>query len=214
MKTFLAAVLCAAALTAQAGDLKKFRNWDDSPQGYFMTADERTAWKAVRSDAEAETFVAEFLAKRGGDAFAAEVAKRAEMADKYLSIGKVKGSTMLRGKVIILLGPPASMNVSNATVKSGGSNGLGADAYQNVGSSGMQSMSDSDPGGIGRGGSSRSLKLYNFTYSGKAVAPLAVKEYTIDVEVDAGNGKDRLQSGKKMNELQQLFDAAAAASIK
>ena len=106
MRPYAIALLAVAitAASAFASDLVKFKDWDESPQGYFMTSAEREQWKTVSTDAQAETFVAEFLAKRDPK-FAAEVATRAQNADKYLSIGKTKGSRTLRGKVVILHQP-------------------------------------------------------------------------------------------------------------
>jgi GWxTD domain-containing protein len=217
MKTFFTALaLFSVVLTAQAGDLSKYRNWDNSPQGYFMTAAERAEWKSIQSDEAAGEFVNKFIARRGGDAFVAEVAKRADMADKYLSFGKNKGSAALRGKLVILFGPPSNIAVSMAATKGGGSNGLDSSVMNNVGSSGGGIAGDggSDPNAIGRGGSSHVLKIYTFTFSGKTTASLGQNEYVSVVEVDTGNGKDRLKDGRKQDELQGLFEKAAAASIK
>jgi hypothetical protein len=217
MKTFVAALaLCAVALSVQAGELVKYKNWDESPQGYFMTAGERAEWKSVQSDAAAEEFVKNFVARRGGDAWVAEVAKRAEMADKYLSFGKNKGSASLRGKLVILLGAPANIGVTTEEKKSGGSNGLDSSVMNNVGSSGGGTAGDggSDPNAIGRGGSSNVKKIYTFTFSGKTTPAIGKDEYVAVVEVDAGNGKDRLREGRKQSELQQIFEKVAAASIK
>lgn len=88
------------------------RDWYMSPQSYFMTKVERQQWAAIRTDEEAQRFVAQFLAKRGPD-FAAEVASRAEHADQYLSLGKTPGSKTLRGKLVILFGPPSDLKVGN-----------------------------------------------------------------------------------------------------
>ncbi|MGH9419900.1 MAG: GWxTD domain-containing protein [Thermoanaerobaculia bacterium] len=85
-------------------------DWIHSPQSYFMTKAERQAWTAVRSDDDAQRFIDQFLARRGPD-FAAEVASRAEHADKYLTLGKTPGSRTLRGKLVILFGPPSNLYV-------------------------------------------------------------------------------------------------------
>jgi hypothetical protein len=217
MKTFITALaLFSVVLTAQAGDLSKYKNWDNSPQGYFMTASERAEWKSIQSDDAAGEFVNKFIARRGGDAFVAEVAKRADMADKYLSFGKNKGSASLRGKLVILFGAPSNIAVAMAASKGGGSNGIDSSAMNNVGSSGGGIAGDggSDPNAVGRGGSSRVTKIYTFTFSGKTTPALGQNEYVSVVEVDTGNGKDRLKDGRKQDELQGLFEKAAAASIK
>src|SRR5436309_1262717 len=96
-------VLFAAKLS------KKYKDWPSSPQAYFMTKAERLQWATVINDEQAETFINEFVAKRGPD-FAAQLADRVTNADKYLTIAKTKpGSQTLRGKVIVLLGPPSAL---------------------------------------------------------------------------------------------------------
>ncbi|HEY0140571.1 MAG TPA: hypothetical protein VGF48_06730 [Thermoanaerobaculia bacterium] len=216
MKSFIAAVaLCAVAFTAQAGLSGEYKNWENSPQGYFMTAAERSEWKSINTDEAAAEFVKKFAERRGGDKWVAEVNKRAEMADKYLSHGKVKGSSMLRGKLIVLFGAPTNIAVASETRSGGGSNGLDSGAMNNVGSSGGAAGGDggSDANAIGRGGSSRSFKIYTFTFSNKTTPALGKGEYVAVVEVDAGTGKDRLKESRKQPELESLIDAVAAASI-
>src|SRR5438445_12970753 len=95
--------LCAGA--AFAGVSRSYKDWPKTPIGYYMTIAEKKQWSALQSDAEAEQFIKDFIAKRGGDSFTREVAQNAEKADKYLSIGKTPGSETARGKMMILLGP-------------------------------------------------------------------------------------------------------------
>jgi hypothetical protein len=203
MKSFVAAVaLFAVAITAQAGLSSQYKNWENSPQGYFMTAAERSEWKSINSDEAAAAFVKSFVERRGGEKWVAEV-------------GKTKGSTTLRGKLIVLFGAPTNIAVASETRSGGGSNGLDSSVMNNVGSSGGGIAGDggSDPNAIGRGGSSRELKIYTFTFSNKTTPALGKAEYVAVVEVDAGNGKDRLKESRKQPELEALFDAVAAASI-
>src|SRR5438876_225565 len=101
-------VLLAAPLSADSLS-KKYRSWEKSPEAYFLTAEERLQWKKVQADADADKFIAGCLARRGPD-FPAMLKERIAVADKYFSSGKVKGSETLRGKVIILFGPPTSID--------------------------------------------------------------------------------------------------------
>lgn len=215
MKTFVAAVaLLAVAFTAQAGLSSQYKNWESSPQGYFMTPAERSEWKSLDSDVAAAEFVKKFVERRGGDAWVAEVNKRAEMADKYLTVGKVKGSSALRGKLVILFGAPANIGVSREMRSGGGSNGLDSGVMSNVGADGGRAgETGSDPNAIGRGGSSRSFTIYTFTFSPKTAPVLGKSEYVAVVEVDAATGKDRLKEHRKQPELETLMEAAAVASI-
>src|SRR5437773_11909332 len=83
-------VMLAAPLSAESLS-KKYRFWDKSPEAYFLTTDERAQWKKVKVDADAEKFVADYLARRGPD-FPAMLKERVAVADKYFSSGKTKGS--------------------------------------------------------------------------------------------------------------------------
>ena len=70
----VAAGLAIAALaTAQ---LTKYKDWPKSPEAYFLTPEERQEWAKVASDTDAEQFIAAYWAKRGGERFKAEVARR------------------------------------------------------------------------------------------------------------------------------------------
>src|ERR1043165_3703764 len=123
------AVLALIAPVVFAGGLSKYKNWPNSPQGYFMTNAERAEWKAsVKTDEEAEQFVKKFVESRG-PGFADDVAKRADMADKHLSVAGRAGSLPPRGKLVILFGPPSSFNVVNRETK--GSASGSADMYKN-----------------------------------------------------------------------------------
>src|SRR3954454_10383810 len=101
----VAVVITLYATVSFAGISRSYKDWPKTPIGYYMTNDEKKQWSAIQSDAEAEQFIKDFVAKRGGDTFTREVAQNAEKADKYLSIGKTPGSETARGKMMILLGP-------------------------------------------------------------------------------------------------------------
>ena len=101
-----------------------------------MTKEERQQWQALASEADAEKFVTGFLAKRE-PGFAAEIAKRAQQADKYLTIADRPGSQTLRGKVVVLFGPPSGLNISNrAATTTKRDNPIMAGALSNAGSVG------------------------------------------------------------------------------
>ena len=94
-----------------AANLGKYRNWADSPQGYFMTKGERAAWSRLTSEADAAQFVEKFLAARG-PRFAQDVAAAAKDVDDHLTVARKPASQTLRGKIVILLGRPASVTVA------------------------------------------------------------------------------------------------------
>lgn len=210
------AVAAVFAVSLSAANLGSFQEWDESPEGYFMTKAEREQWAQLGSEADAAKFVQEFLAKRDAG-FPAEVKKRAEQADKYLTIGKVKGSKSLRGKVIVLMGPPSGLNVSSHVKTDAKRDSPAmAGALSNIGGSG---------GGGGRGsgepvnpagsiGTGTEIRTYVISYDGAAARTVDRTKATFTVEADAATGKDRFASRDGEKEAQALFELAAKASIR
>ena len=70
------------ALALLAATLGRFRDWADSPQGYFMTKAERVAWSRLTTEGDAEQFVKAFLASRGLWDDAARAAVEGEIAER------------------------------------------------------------------------------------------------------------------------------------
>ena len=209
-KAMLIGLLLVAATSVFAADAK----WADSPEGYFLTKAERAEFEAISNTPAADTFIASFREKRGGEAFTKELNTRVAMADKYLSIGKVKGSTTTRGKLVILFGAPAGMEITDKKQNknyAGGASDMGGGGELGVGVSASNNMGSSQA--IGSAPAGRLMKNYKFTFSGKNNAALDGQDLTVDVEVDAGTGKDRLDK-KTATALEPKFEAAAQASIK
>lgn len=210
----LAAAL-AVAVPMLAADLGKYGKWADSPQGYFLTREERQQFETLTSEADAAKFVADFLAKREPD-FAAEIAKRAEMADKYLTIADRPGSQTLRGKVVVLFGPPSGMSVSDrAKTNTKRDNPVMAGALSNAGavSGGGRSGDSVTPTG-GSIATSTGIRSYSITFSGDAVARAIDKQtVTFVIDADAATGKDEFSSRSAGKEAEEYFELAARASI-
>jgi GWxTD domain-containing protein len=199
-----------------AGSLSKYQNWANSPQGYFMTAAERAEWNAtVKTDAEAEEFVKKFLAKRD-PGFATDVAQRAEMADKHLSVAGRAGSLTTRGKIIILLGPPTNFSVADRNIK--GNVSAPADMYANVGGGGRgvaisPAVGDMAQAANSRGMSESMVKDYTFTYAAAKLPGKQAKDLVVVVEVRPGDGTDRVADKKQTAQLDEIFEAAAEARV-
>lgn len=208
----LTAAVVLMAMPVFAADLGNYSNWNDSPQGWFMTKAERDQWATLASEADAEKFVADFLAKRDPK-FAKEIATRVEMADKYLTVGKTRGSESLRGKVVILLGPPSSMDVAEKKKRSGGRSGS---VDMSVGATGgsvgpgmadVAEIAERDAMSAGATG----LKIYTITY---AAEQLPTKQgISVVLEVNGATGKDRINDKRQASELAKIYDAVAEASI-
>jgi GWxTD domain-containing protein len=160
------AVLLALAASAAAAGLSKYKDWADSPQAYFLSKAEREAWAAVRTDEEAEKFIAGYQAARG-KGFAAAIQSRIDVAEKTYRTGKAKGARSPQGRTLVLLGEPTTVERRTAKDKSvsdpsgaaglaysdqGGKAGGGAaNPLSNVGGPGpntMRGMQAPEPGFI------------------------------------------------------------------
>jgi hypothetical protein len=221
----LIAIMALLVPSLVAGGLSKYKDWPSSPQGYFMTGAERAAWKAnVKTDADAEQFVNKFLASRG-PGFADDVAKSAEMADKHLTVGSLPGSRTLRGKIVIVLGPPSTFNVAGRQLQSGRAGSLGG--ITGGGASGGGKVGNKG-GGIGDSGASVSnmvdatnqssmaastVKDYTFTYAADKLPGKPAQGLEVVVEVNPSDGSDKITDRKVAAQLDEIFERAAAARL-
>lgn len=171
-------------------------NWADSPQGYFMTKAEHAAWSKLTTEAETAQFIDKFLVSRG-PAFATDVATRAKEADDNLSVAGKRGSQTLRGKIVILLGRPASVTIAPWR---GDKSATQATHLNTV----RPSTAINLPPNMER---TSDLRLrYSTDY--KLVYP----KRTIVVAVDPVTGDDRILDARAAREVNALLEAAAEAS--
>ena len=214
----IAALSTFIAVPLFAGLSAKYKDWPSTPQGYFMTAAERAQWATITADDEAEKFIQKFLAARGGE-FAAEVAKRTEMADKYLTIGKTPGSKTLRGRAIILLGPPASLDVRDATEGEGHANARAfAESVNRYGAD-----SGSSPGGmkvnenmqtsISPLDTVKARRYFSFTFKNDITKKLDKPALIVNIVADPRDGKDEFASRSEAPDVEKAFELAAQMSI-
>jgi GWxTD domain-containing protein len=217
LKRLLIALTVVALAAPAFARLSKYKGWENSPQGYFMTRAERDQWSRLDSDADAEKFIAEFLAKRPAN-FEKEVADRAANADKYLTIAKTPGSKSLRGKVVIVLGPPSSIDRSEKTV----ANSEKRDNPEVAGL--MSNMNSADSGGGRSGGGNNSVggsmststvvRIMHFNYQGAVAKTADRKQIDVSVEIDPDTGKDRIPSRSDESDLNSVFELVAQSWIK
>lgn len=216
----LAVLAFAAPLFAR---VSKYKGWDSSPEGYFMTRAERDQWSKIDTDAEAEKFVADFRARRP-DNFQKEVADRAANADKYLTVGKTAGSKSLRGKIVILLGPPTQMDVADRTVStSKNDSGAMAGAMSNMngtdgGGSAGGGNHGGDSGSVNSVGTSMTtasvVRVMHFNYQGAVAKTADRKQIDLNVEIDPNTGRDRIPSHSEQSDLDSIFELMAQSWIK
>lgn len=202
LATFLLCGIVGVGVSASmlAGGLKKFKEWERSPQAYFLTKAERVAWAAIQTDGKAEKFIAAYLAQRG-EKFRTELDQRIAMADKYLSFGKRKGSETLRGKVVILLGPPSKIERKDKTELGRLQEPEVGDTYSNV----------------GPGGGSTHIRIaptiFTFTYE-EAQLPkiLNPKRLVLRIEQDPSSGKEKIPDEKEAQLFEEITETLAQAS--
>jgi|ERR1043166_1627820 GWxTD domain-containing protein len=222
MKSFRNLLVAVAVLSLAVpafARLSKYKDWANSPEGYFMTKAERDQWSKVDTDADAEKFIADFHARRPAN-FEKEVADRAAMADQHLTIGKVKGSQSLRGKIVILFGTPTSIDQVDQAITDPGhrDNAVTAGIYSNAsgagGGSGSRGEAD-DAGTVGGGLSTgRVVRNLHFNYTGDIAKVLDKKSVDITVQVDPNTGRDQIASRSVMNEVNGMFETIAESWIK
>ena len=101
-----AAVPLFAAAPAAPPQPPSIRDWINSPQAYFVTAEERTQWDlTATSDAAAEQFIEAYWRKHGPQ-FKRDVMARLEFADAHFGFSGIPGSKTARGRVWMILGSP------------------------------------------------------------------------------------------------------------
>ena len=204
---FVAAILLCTA-SVYADGLVNFKGWDATPQAYFMTKAEHQQWDAIRSDDEAHKFVESYLAKRG-PGFPAMLEVRVAAADKHLTVGKLPGSRTLRGKLVILLGPPSSFEAHDVADYSPVHRDNGVMAGALSGGSANAGGVDEQSEGARSMGSANVSRLFHFTYASTPAGPLDV-----NIMADANSGKDHSKGREDDKRLDAVFEAAAQASIK
>lgn len=210
--TFRVVALLFLSVPAFAGTLA-YKSWPQSPEGLFMTKGERAQWTAIDSDSAAADFIAAFRARRP-EYFSKVVAERAKNADKYLSIGKTRGSRSLRGKVIILLGPPTSMDVYDEPVTNSEKRDSPAvtDLLSNMNSS-------SSAGSINNTilaplSTSTVVRMIHFNYQGASAKTADRAQIDVNLEIDPISGRDWTESRTDGADLDQIFETVAQSWIK
>jgi GWxTD domain-containing protein len=217
LKRLLIAVTVIALAAPAFAKLSKYKGWENSPQGYFMTRAEHDQWSKLDSDADAEKFIADFIAKRPAN-FEKEVADRAANADKYLTVAKTQGSKSLRGKVVIVLGAPTAMDVVEKTVAN-------SEKHDNPVVAGLMSNMNAAESGGGRAGdggnslgssisTSTLVRIMHFNYQGAVAKTADRKQIDVNVEIDPVTGKDRIPSHSDESDLNSVFELVTQSWIK
>ena len=204
----LALTIAAFASAALAGGLsKQYKKWDRTPEAYFLTNAERAEWKKVKTDQEAQNFILDYKAKRGPE-FETMLKDRIAAADKYFSAGETKGSETLRGKVIIVFGPPSGTDNGKGKVKSGSTANSGINAHGGGKDDGI-SLGSGGGGPLDYAAPHAQTPTFTISYDAQA-APKAIGK-PFDVEMKMISNSDQETWDPKG--LDAKFEAVAEASI-
>ncbi len=124
MKTrnlLMAAVFLAASVTSGFAALSPAKaDWGKGPVQYIMTNEEKAAWKALQTDADADAFIELFWARRDPtpttprNEFREEFEARVKEADNQFSYGRKNGSMTDPGRMLIVFGNPTTAKRSSS----------------------------------------------------------------------------------------------------
>jgi GWxTD domain-containing protein len=206
MKASITVTVTAIGLIASslfAANLGKYRDWPNSPQGYFMTNAERADWSKLTSEAGAAQFVNKFIASRG-PRFADEVDAAAKAADDHLSVAGKPGSKTLRGKIVIVLGPPSNFAIEQTR------RDKSVPIASHVSTWRPQTV-EVEPRTAAPLSEMRAKYVndYTFTYAKEKLPGKAAKDRIIVVAVNPATGEDRILDARIAREVNELLEAAA-----
>lgn len=187
--------LVGLSLAARA-DLVKHKDWEKSPEfQYLAVDDEKKAWKDVKTDADAEKFIALFWAKRDPDLktpvneFKVEFDLRVATADQLFEIsGRRRGALTERGKLFILVGPPKTLSRS----------------------AGTKALATNQPGDFNTAGTGLGESTVKFTYE-PGQLPKWANVKTLVAEFVVETSSDSLAGGA--GEVRRVENAAPAAAL-
>jgi GWxTD domain-containing protein len=182
-KVMIALAGLAIAVSALAELSAKYKDWDKSPEAYFLTPAERSEWKNVQTDEEAEKFIALYYARRGGESFKQEISRRIAAADQQFKIARYKrGADSVRGHLLIVLGAPSRVSQSRAQEEAFDSTaGVTAPAID------TRAISETAP------------IRQTWTYEAdKFPASMEIGELKATIQVDPAQGRDLLQNPERV----------------
>ncbi|MFP5247813.1 MAG: GWxTD domain-containing protein, partial [Thermoanaerobaculia bacterium] len=111
----VAVALLLSAVSLSAAPLsEKYEQWREGPAQWIMTSEEQKAWKAVKTDEEANRFIDLFWARRDpspntpANEYRAAFLERVRNSDEQFAEPRRKGSMTDRGRAYIVLGAPTT----------------------------------------------------------------------------------------------------------
>src|SRR5262249_24600707 len=116
MRRISVALSLLAVASVSLAQLSKYKDWNKSPEAYFLTQEEKTQWATLHTDDDAEKFIASYWAKRGGQRFKDDIARRINAADEQFKSSRGRGALTVRGRILIVLGGPSRVTTERAQV--------------------------------------------------------------------------------------------------
>ena len=113
------AIAVAASMTGFADLTPKYSAWPKGPVQWLMTRDEQRAWRAIKTDDQAQAFIDLFWARRDPtpgtelNEFRQQFEARVRYCDENYKSDRKAGSLTEMGRVFIVLGPPANAGMSS-----------------------------------------------------------------------------------------------------
>jgi GWxTD domain-containing protein len=136
---FMVALLVATVVATGALALSaELTEWGNGPVQHIMTKDELAKWKTLKTDEEANAFVALFWARRDPtpetprNEYRDEFERRVNTADRTFAEGKKRGAMTERGRTIILFGPPTKRQATGTDRASSMPTGIAEDPSAGV----------------------------------------------------------------------------------
>ncbi len=111
----ISTLVLALAAPAMAGLSSKYVGWADGPAGFLMTKQEKKEWKRIQTDEAAQRFIDLFWARRDPNLdtpyneFKARFDGLVKYADENFTTEDERGALTDRGRVLIVLGTPYSV---------------------------------------------------------------------------------------------------------
>jgi len=204
----LALTIAAFASGAFADGLsKQYKKWDRTPEAYFLTNAERAEWKKVKTDQEAQNFVLDYKSKRGPE-FEKMLKERIAAADKYFSAGETKGSETLRGKVIIVFGPPSAVDQAKAKVKSNEGGDANASFGAQSGRGEAVSLGSGGKGPLNYATPHAQSPTFTLAYDEQAAPKAIGKPFKVELKMISNSDQESWDP----KDLDAKFEAVAEAS--
>ncbi|MDQ2978700.1 MAG: GWxTD domain-containing protein, partial [Acidobacteriota bacterium] len=186
MKKVLLAFAALALSVVATAEVTKYKDWPKSPEAYFLTPAERAEWAKLASDSEAETFIAVYYAKRGGDRFKEEIARRIAAADSQFKLRRQRGAESVRGRLLVTLGGPSRVSTSRAQEQGG-----------TTGDAGLNTRPDA---GSGFGSASPGAATQTWIYAKDKFDPSwGIGDLSARINVDPARGTDELENADAVN---------------